>query len=239
MINLRDTIQDALIEIGALAVGEAMEAADAQFGLRTLNRMIERWNSEHLMMYTLSITTLVLTPGKQTYTLGTGGDFNIPRPVKTDMISVVPFGTIVEIPLRELTDPEWRAIAVKSTPSQFPTQVWFDGNVPFNGVNFWPVPTTACSIKLYSWGRILVFTDLNTSLQFPDGWEEAIVTNLALMLSSSYGKAPTPVLMQRASTSKASIQSLNAEPLLTRSDFASGNSGSIAIRSFGLVVDRS
>lgn len=237
MITVGEIISDALVELGVIDPTMAMEASQAQHGLRTLNRMIEEWNSQHLMIYTLNRNVFTLVPSQQSYTLGTGGDWNMPRPVRTDMISVIPTGGIPEIPMHEMSDEEWRGIAVKSTTSQFPTQIWFNGNVPLNVAYVWPVPTTACQVVLYTWGRQLVLTDLTTTLQFPDGWEKAIVCNLAIELASSYGVQPQPSLVARAQTSKSSIQSLNSEPLYITSDLSSGY-GSIAIMSFGLQVDR-
>lgn len=239
MITVGEVLSDAAIEAGVLSPGEDLPAEDTQFALRTLNRMVERWNSERLMIYTLNRNVFTLVALQQSYTLGTGGNFNIPRPVKMDMISVIPVGGLPEIPIRDMSDEEWRGIAVKQTQSAFPTMVWWDGNTPLNTAYFWPVPTTAAQVVIYSWGRISALTGLTTQLQFPDGWEEAIVTNLALMLCSSYGKTPSQVLMSRASTSKNSIQNLNTEPMYIRSDIAgTGNGSSMAIRSFGLQVDR-
>lgn len=237
MTSIRTLIQDALIELGVVAPGDSITAEDADFGLRTLNRLIERWNTESLMIYTVNRDTFTLTPGKQDYLLGVGGDWSISRPVKTDMASVIPVAGNPEIPIHMLTDAEWRQIAVKNTQGTFPTQIWFKGDVPRNTFFVWPVPTTACTLVLYNWGKTENFSNLNSEIVFPLGYEEALLTNLAVHLGSSYGKQPNPILLQRATTSKSTIQSLNAEPMYASSDLAQGG-GSIAIRSFGLQVDR-
>jgi hypothetical protein len=74
---------------------------------------------------------------------------------------------------------------------------------------------------------------------FPPGYEEAIVTNLAIALSNAFGTQPSPSLVMRARDAKKQIESLNVDPIYLSTDFPSRNSGNRAIRSFGLVVDPS
>ena len=89
MTKVREIIQDALIEIGAQAPADAMPAEDAAYGLRALNRMIQKWNTEELMVYTINRQEFPIVENKQKYTIGIGGDIDIPRPVKIQMASVM------------------------------------------------------------------------------------------------------------------------------------------------------
>ena len=88
MTVVRDLLQDALIEIGVLAPSDAMQPEDAAYALRLFNRLLAKWNSENLMVYTVNRQVFNLVAGQQVYTLGTGGDFNVPRPVRIQMASV-------------------------------------------------------------------------------------------------------------------------------------------------------
>lgn len=238
MTKVRDIITDAHIEINAYAVGDALPAEAAEYALRLFNRMIERWNNAPGMIYTVNRNEYTLTPSKQSYTIGTGGDIPLSRPVKIPMVSVIPVSGTPEIPVNILTDEEWRSIAVKDTQSAFPTQIWFTGNVPYNTAYMWPVPTTACKIVLYSWGKAEAFTSLDDVVIFPQGYEEMFVTNLAIALCSSFGKQPDMALVQRAQVSSALIASQNVDPAYIGVDCALiGRGASKAIQSFGLVVD--
>jgi len=238
--TVRDIIADAYTEIGYLALGDPLPAEEAAFGLRTLNRLFQKWNTEELMIYTLNRQIFNFVAGKQSYTLGIGGDFNTPRPVQIQMASVLNNSNPVlpvEIPIKILTDWEWRSISVKAVTTTFPTSVWIQGNMPLNTLDFWPVPQDATyQAVLYTWGKTENFADINQTIQFPNGYEEFILTALAIALSGSSGITISPALSNRAATAKNAIESLNIEPLFMTTDLG-GNGSSIAIRSFGMVVD--
>ena len=78
---------------------------------------------------------------------------------------------------------------------------------------------------------------MNDDVVFPNGYEEALVTNLAVALSGSYGVQPSPMVISRAADAKSKIESINIEPYWAVTDFT--GTGSLAIKSFGLVVDPS
>ena len=82
MTTVREVCQDALLELGVVDLIDAMDAAKGAHMLRMLNRMLQLWNTEELMIYTVNRTTQNLISGKQEYTYGIGGDFNVARPVK-------------------------------------------------------------------------------------------------------------------------------------------------------------
>ena len=239
MATVREICGDALIELGANSPADAMTAEDGAFALRVLNRMVQKWSTEELSIYTVNRDSYSLVAGTQTYTLGTGGTFNSPRPARIQMASVI-INTArpIEIPLQILTDSEWQDIAVKTTPSTFPTKMWITGNVPLNTLYFWPVPQdSTVDVVLYSWGRVNEFTSLNDTVVLPLGYEEALVTNLAVALSNSYGMQVGPALSQRASSSKSAIESLNVDPLYASFD-GFGGARAVAIATNGYQVDR-
>lgn len=240
MSTVRDIIKDALYECGAQAVGDALRSEDAAFAMRTLNRLLSSWNADYGMIYSMNRIEFSLIGGQQKYTIGTGGDFNMDRPARIDMASILIGGTTPEVGCKILSDEEWRNIAVKSTTSTIPTMVWFSGNVPYQEAYLWPIPAdSTCKIVLYCWGKTSAYTDLNDTVAFPDGYEEAIVTNLAMHLCSSWGINPSPVLVERASKSKSVLLSLNSEPPRMYCDGAILGSGitTNAIKTFGIVVD--
>lgn len=242
MSTVADLIQDALLELGILDPVETLSAQEANIALRWLNRMIGQWNSEGLMIYTVDRQVFSLTVGQQSYTMGPGGNFNVARPVFVKMASVQnpALTQPVEIALQILTDEEWRGMAVKNTPGTFPTCMWANGNVPLNTLYFWPIPQSVYEVVLYTWGQTSAFSAVTDTVVFPPGYEEAIVTNLAVRLASGYSKQPSPDLVNRAMQAKALIESFNLEPLFTSADSAllSRGGNSIATRSFGIVVDR-
>jgi hypothetical protein len=240
MTTVADLLKDSLIEVGSITPDESLTANESDHAMRVMNRMIQQWNAEGCMVYTLNRDLFSFIVGQQSYTLGTGGNFNISRPVKIAMASVQDSSLArpVEIPLNILTDDEWRGVAVKATPSVFPTQLWIAGNVPLNTLWFWPIPQSATyQLVLYSWGKTADYTAVTDTVTFPSGYEEAIVTNLAIRLAASYGKPADQGLHLRAQNAKALIATINDEPLYATSDMLMHGGSSKAIQSFGLVVD--
>ena len=88
-MNALQIISAAMRNTNALASGETPTSAEAQDSLSLLNQMMDSWSAERLMVFTINIQQFVLIPGQQTYTLGTGGDFNYPRPAQIDRASVI------------------------------------------------------------------------------------------------------------------------------------------------------
>lgn len=236
MADARQIIQDALIQIGAVDVRDAMPAEDAAFGLRELNRMIASWNAEDLMVYTVDRQTFSFVPSQQFYTIGTGGDFNTSRPVVIEMASVLVNGA--EIRIEILNDEQWRDVTLKTVSSTFPLQMWANGNYPLNTLAFWPIPTAVNTLVLYTWGQLPSFATVNQTVSLPQGYEDALVTNLAVRLSPGYGIQPSPVLMQNAQMAKARIKRINWEPTYRSVDSALlGSHSSVGDKSRGLVID--
>lgn len=243
MTTVREICSDALLEIGATDLVDGMKADTAQYMLRLLNRMMAVWNTEELMVYTVNRSTYNLVAGQQEYTFGTGGNFNAPRPVKIQGVSAllnVTSATPLEIPMDIMTDLEWQNLALKQTPSLYPVKVWITGNYPLNSLWFWPKPMdSTVDVVIYSWGKTESFATLEETVVFPNGYEEAIVTNLAIMASSSQGIAPMPSLVQRAMSSRSKIQSMNMDPLYATCDnsLVGGRGRTLAVRTQGTLVD--
>lgn len=239
MTRVRDILTDALLQIGMLDPTEPIGADAAASALRELNRMVSSWANEELMIYTVDRQTFALVGGQQSYTIGVGGNFNTAYPVRPSQINLVSvLVNGVEIPIDILNDEQWRDISVKTTSSTFPLQMWANGNHPLNTLYFWPIPTAANSLIMSVWGQITAFPDVNTVVTLPQGYEDALVQNLAIRLCPSYGVQPSPVTGILANSSKTRIKAINWEPTYRTVDSAlTGHASSIGQRSRGYVVD--
>ena len=115
--TVRELVTNSLRTINAIASGETPTATEAEDSRTSLNEMLEVWNLESLMVFTIKKEVQALTAGKSTYTFGLGGDWNIPRPVRLDSASFRDVATGTETPLTILTDLQFRSIPVKSIQS--------------------------------------------------------------------------------------------------------------------------
>lgn len=70
----------AFQDIGAIQQGETLDAATGADGLRRLNNMVSGWRTQYGTVTAIERQIFPLTENQQTYTIGVGGDFNVPRP---------------------------------------------------------------------------------------------------------------------------------------------------------------
>jgi len=69
------------LDCGIIAGGETLSAADANQGLARLNNMLAGWRTQYGTVTAIERQIFNLVADKQTYTIGLGGDFNVPRPL--------------------------------------------------------------------------------------------------------------------------------------------------------------
>ncbi|HLJ26561.1 MAG TPA: hypothetical protein VKY85_07610 [Candidatus Angelobacter sp.] len=223
-MTANDLIASALRLIGVLASGEVPTAAEANDGLTILNQMIDSWGTERLALFTIQRQVVVPAVLKQAYTLGAGGDFNLPRPPRVDRVGVISLTNAaqpLELPLELLTDAGWQAIPVKNITSSLPLKVWNDLGFPLMTLNFWPIPNVQVNFALYTWTALTQFPDLVTDETFPPGYMKALRYNLAVDLAPEFGRSDVPpVVAAQAVSSKAVIKALNIPLLDLRCDTA-------------------
>ena len=241
--HVRDLITDSLLELGMLDPSEDVSAGAGNSALRELNRMVSSWANDDLMIYTVDRRTFAMVANQQDYTIGVGGIFNTPYPVRPgqiNLVSVILNG--VELPVEILNDEQWRDIALKApyqtVPSTIPLYMWADGNYPLDGLHFYPVPTGPIPLIMSVWGQITAFGSMNDVVTLPQGYEDAIVKNLAIRLGPQYGVQASPATMALAQSSKMRIRSQNWEPTYRSVDpVLAGVGSNIGRRSRGYVVD--
>ena len=69
----------ALLDCGVLGQGQIATATDTNNALTRCNWMLSEWNRKRWLIYNL-VDTLIPCTGQISYTVGPGGDFDIPRP---------------------------------------------------------------------------------------------------------------------------------------------------------------
>lgn len=243
MSKVRDILRRSLMLFGAISPGEAIDGEDGQDCLAFLNMMLDSWSIENLMVYTINRDVYPLVVGTQNYTMGPGGTLSSIRPVNIESWSIIPTASQpdLEIPFSHvLTVEEWQGLAIKNTPSTYPVEMYDAGDYPARTLSFWPIPTQACSVVLYTWGILNTFTDMNQDVSFPQGYETAIVYNLAIYLASMYGKQTPAEVVAVADGSKSRLKNINLSVGVLRVDSAmrGGNgAGSLAVQSRGYVID--
>jgi hypothetical protein len=232
-----DLITSSLRLINVAAAGESVPLDTANDSLMVFNQMLDAWNAERLAVYTTRADDYPLT-NKQSFTYGPGGDFNTDRPANIDAMSVIILtnpANPVELPIELYSVQDWQnKIPVKSTTSAFPLVCYDSGDFPLRTLNFWPIPTDANNVRIYSWQALGAPADISSSVSFPPGYAEAFRYNLAVRLGAEFSAPVPPLVQEIAVSSFARVKSMNTPDLSITSDFVSPHGTNYRQALFGL-----
>jgi hypothetical protein len=214
-------ITDSFGLLNVFLPGEDIPAADAQTGLRTLNRLIGSWAQQHLTIPSITRTVVDLVANQASYTVGTGGDIDILRPPNQANIQgaslLYPSTTpTVETPLGILTDDGYRLWPLKDATAALPSVLYYNPTVSdtFGTIYLLPIPDNSTyDLALYCEQQLSTFADLSTTYAFPDAYAEALVYNLARRLAKPYGRDVDADLMDMANRSLAIVKRSNFKML--------------------------
>jgi hypothetical protein len=212
MAVVLDLVTDALSDLGVLAASESATAADADSGLRALNRLVDQWAAERLAIYQSVRTTFAIAAATQTYLVGTGQVVNVARPVFLDQVRFSDSSTTpaTEYPLDPLTDDAWAAVPQKTLTSPMPAFWHYKPSYPYGTLTLWPVPTaTTLQGVLCAPQAVAEFSALSTEIALPPGYRRMLVKSLALDLAPSYGRQVNQALAIAAQDALAVVKRAN------------------------------
>lgn len=216
MATARTIVEAALLELNVNQPGESCDAADALQGLAALNRMVDQNAAESLQIFSLTRTTWTIVSNDGSYTVGSGGNVNVARPVFIDHVNFQDTSTDpdTEYQMQPLNRDAYARITQKVLTRTLPSSWYYNPTYPLGTLELYPVPTSATlQGVLYAPAAVAQFTNLTTAVSLPPGYEEFLVTNLAVMLASSYGRAIDDTLVMRAMNSKAIVKRANIQLL--------------------------
>jgi hypothetical protein len=212
-------VQDALIGLGVLDAGATVSTADSDYMLRLLNRMVDDWATQDLMIYGLTEDSFTMTPGTASYSsalLTTMG-----RPVSINSMFVRLGG--IDYPVDMVDVQSYDDIAYKTTTG-IPNQCYVRWNYPNLSMTFYPVPYAAftCFVNGVTPLNATAITAV-TSLDLPKGYERALVNSLQVEAAPAYGVQMSPIAIKNAMDGVANLKRLNYEPLRMSSDLSDGS----------------
>lgn len=242
MATAGDLVDGALKELGVLGASDTAAGSESADGLTWLNRLIDILANHRLSVHTETRSTWSITANDGSYTVGSAGDVAITRPVGMAFIRAVGFidtstDPDTEFPLHLLTEDEYAAITLKAQTSTYPECAHYNPTYATGTLTLWPVPTsTTLTGVIYAATPISQFAALSTTVSLPPGYEELLVTNLALALAASFGVSPNPMLVKRAMDSMAAVKRANFRPHVMRFG-ADSRIGSSPYRSYDIKRD--
>ena len=208
-----EIINLALKQAGVLGVGQTATAEDVTDAFKLLNMMLSNWSVKRNVVFRIADTALATT-GAQTYSVGPGGDFNIPRPAKLIGAYCRQLnnpGMPVDYPLDLLfSQTDYGRVSVKSQVSM-PSLVFYDPTMPLGTLHVWSVPPTGYELHIQTLQPLNAFESPYDDIELPPEYEEALMYNLSGRLCMFY-QIPLPQgLPQLAQASLNTLRMANIQ----------------------------
>ncbi len=201
-----DVIDRAFSKIRIKAVGQIMSDADNAHALVILNDMVEEWAGENLMLYSQTEESFPLVATQASYSIGEDStpDFDTVRPQEILDSTFVRNGNY-DYPIKIISMGEYRKIRNKASAGR-PRKLAYNPTYPNGTIYLYRTPNSTDSIYLTSLKELSTFAALTTALSLPKGYNNALILNLAIMLSPDYGKKVDVVLATLAGSAKGKIK---------------------------------
>lgn len=220
MTTARDLVEDAAAEVGVMSTDTALSDADAQLILRRLQRMLDSWANEKLIVYSTTEESFSTVDGTTRYT---SASLAAGRPVAIDGMFVR--SDSVDYPIEIVPRAVYDSFASKADEG-LPEYCYVNAAMTLT-MDLYPTPDAVYTVYVRS-RRVLTGTlTLATSISLPPGYEMAIVSNLAIAIAPLFGASAKPETVEVAKASKAALKITNYVPGLMRSPFMVGDGGTI------------
>lgn len=202
MTTARKIIKKAMQKTGVLVKSETPDDDEANDALDALNALIDSWSNDSANITTRVRETFPLTSAK-TYTIGVGQDFDTARPMQ--IVEAFTSLSVTDTPILIVNQEEYDSISYKDAVGQ-PSALTYDSGFPTGLITIYPTPDASYTLTILSEKALTGFATLDTELTLPNGWERALVYNLAIELAPEYGQQLDQAIVDIASESLGLIK---------------------------------
>ncbi len=194
-------VEDAAYKAKVLGQDQAMSSGDAQLILRILNRMLASWANERMLIFGITDEVFTMTASQSDYSTTL-----FPEGRPTAILSMYVTLNNINYPVDMIDVQKWNAIAYKLTES-IPNQCYYNPSFPDGALHFYPKPYAAFTCTANCQYPLSGDVSLTTDLLLPEGYEQAIVDNLAVMIWPYFKDGqPSGQMAKEAMDSKAVIK---------------------------------
>ncbi len=216
------TINDALIKIGVINPIDEASPQDHAYGLRELNRIVDSYNTQNLIItYLQDIALPQPTNWANSVTIGTGKDIDFPAPLEAEAAFFRQAS--VDYHLDMMTSNEWSRISYKFDTG-IPSRIYLQ-KTDTNDLKayFDAIPQTNLVLHLMakkpytgvnSVGNDYLPTD---DIKWNYGFEKMLMLRLAVELAPTYEIQPSQLLLSLATEAENNVKTHNYQPLTLES----------------------
>ncbi len=231
MALVRDIVIDALTEIGVQSPGEPLKPENGSLALLRFRHLLNTWLADRLTLSFQRAVTFPTVANTSTYTIGTGADVDVPRPMWIDMANYVNPGSspAVNVPLGPMTQDQFANLSIPGLGSALPQLYFYQSSsladADIGTFFLWPTPNQAVDIQFYAnYGAGLPdgLASLDVNVTGPPGYQEAFMYQLAMRLVTPMGIkwADVPMLPKLAQEASAAMKRPNIKPSMLSVDAA-------------------
>lgn len=206
MATASSIILRSLQLLGDKVIGDTLSANEQTTYLAVLNSMLDSWRLDKLLVFRILESTFTLQVGFDTYTIGSGGNFNIDRPDRLEDTCFILYQN-TQYPVRVVDEATLTAQQTQAQ-TQMPRMIYLDPSFPLASIFFDYTPDKAYEFHLKSWVSLQTFATINDTLTLPSGYQRALESNFALEVAPGYVSA-SPELVKIAKESKTKIMQQN------------------------------
>jgi hypothetical protein len=215
MTQAVDIINNALVDIGALAIGETADANTITFAFNKLNNLLDRWSNEKFLP--VSVNEIVGNiAGATTWTIGPTGQIVSQRPlgINSAFVRVSSSNGPIDFPVAVINVEQYELIGLKQLPGPWPRALWYNSGTPNGTIYLWPLPAAG---ELHVFAELLftAFATINDTVNFPQGYVLALEWALAEQMLPAFGRTdPALAQMVAMNTARAmaAIKTTNMNP---------------------------
>lgn len=212
MATVQTMIDRSLRLIGVIASGDSPTSDETADTLIALNGMLESWRNDRLIVYSFTESTLTMSIGDASYTIGPSGDLDTTRPVKIENTFMRIGDT--DYPVKLVDKKRFDAIQDKTVTSDLVEMAYYNPTMTTGTLSVWPVPSVANALHLTLWTPVASFSAASDTVSLPPGYERALTYNLAIEVAPEFGREPSNTVQRIAMESLGNIKRINSRPLI-------------------------
>lgn len=123
----------------------------------------------------------------------------------------------LDYPVFPLNIEQYELIGLKTLNGPWPKYIYYQPSSPVGNITCWPVPASG-EMHLFAETVLQGFVTLSDTVTLPQGYNRAIITNLAEILLPEYGKndpVMVQLIQQQARDTRAWVKRTNMQPPMT------------------------
>jgi hypothetical protein len=227
IITARDLCRKILEESLTIGLGQDIEGGQLASTLETLNMELEVLNNENAFAPYESTFEKTIAGGKSEYTIGAGGDIELPRPISISWMKILVGNEYV--PMYQTTQNDFAQSCTSSNQLTQPTNYFYEPTYPLGTIGFLGEMSQSNTFKIAIRHALPPF-NYNDTLSLPSGYIPLLLWASVRMIPA----IPDEVVAKATNNYNrilATIKSQNTKAPRMRSNFRSG-------RKYNIITDR-